>query len=758
MPRPWENFSDREFETFLADLFGAEWGVRFETFVRGRDLGIDLRHFRSSTNIDIVQAKHYKNYSDLKREAGREREKLSRMTPAPTTYRFVTSLGLTPHNKSELAQILAPFITRDDDIFGRDDLEGMLNRHPDVERQHIKLWLTGGTQLTSLINSGIFSRSRALLHQIIETLPRYVQGESFSRARHLLAQRHVLLIAGPPGIGKTTLARMLLADLIQERFEIINVSADIEEAWKVWDPNTKQAFLYDDFLGRTLLNELSKNEDDRLLTLMGEIGRSDNGRLILTSREYILKQAALMSEAFRRHGIAEHRFLLVLKSYSLVDKARILHNHIWHSSLSPDAKFSLSENRSYRKLLDHPNFSPRLVEYITGLQAGHKITPNKDESWLGFALRSLNHPGEIWKQAFFHEVGDYDRAVLLLLATIRKDCHLEDLTLMLTFWCKKAGLALRPKLLDHCLEVLEGTFVNTEIFSTEDIFARIANPGLIDFVQSQLATDAAMARQALEAAVYFEQLFVVWELIKAKRWAASLPEMSHGILRLFEAQSCEWGLHRVQYKGDSRIRASASLERRLELLIVLAGADTCPENLAATTQGLLSKRWERWKVGEGDPSAVIGLVRTLVKSTKIVADPEMFAALKSLLMDNLSTIGRWNDLIQFWICYPRGFEGDEDPTISLQEKFANFAYDELHGRRGPLDGQEELRTLLYVAENLEVTLDPESVSSAQESIDERLAEEDEASDRARNEWKDRGDYGDRQEETVVDRIFYVDKD
>jgi MinD superfamily P-loop ATPase len=71
----------------------------------------------------------------------------------------------------------------------------------------------------------------------------------------MLRKEGVCVIAGVPGIGKTTLAKMLLADAVHDGYEAIQVSADVEEAWNVYAPGCKQAFYYDDFLGRTALVE-----------------------------------------------------------------------------------------------------------------------------------------------------------------------------------------------------------------------------------------------------------------------------------------------------------------------------------------------------------------------------------------------------------------------------------------------------------------------------------------------------------------------
>jgi MoxR-like ATPase len=77
------------------------------------------------------------------------------------------------------------------------------------------------------MQAGTYSRSRTLAEEIAEALPRYVQSSSFERARALLRKERVIVIAGQPGIGKTTLARLLAADAVLDRYEPIEVSNDV---------------------------------------------------------------------------------------------------------------------------------------------------------------------------------------------------------------------------------------------------------------------------------------------------------------------------------------------------------------------------------------------------------------------------------------------------------------------------------------------------------------------------------------------------
>ena len=80
---------------------------------------------------------------------------------SPTRYIIMTSVALTPNRKDNIVRALQPWIKDPSDVYGKDDISGLLVSHPEVERRHIKLWLTSTEVLDALLNSDIANRSEA---------------------------------------------------------------------------------------------------------------------------------------------------------------------------------------------------------------------------------------------------------------------------------------------------------------------------------------------------------------------------------------------------------------------------------------------------------------------------------------------------------------------------------------------------------------------------------------------------------------------
>ena len=93
--------TDHDFELFIADLFGAEEGVRYEVFARGPDLGVDLRHEDDDGRSTSCSAST-SSIAPLRRSVRRRetrRQSSHGSHPRPASYRFVTSRRLTVGNK-----------------------------------------------------------------------------------------------------------------------------------------------------------------------------------------------------------------------------------------------------------------------------------------------------------------------------------------------------------------------------------------------------------------------------------------------------------------------------------------------------------------------------------------------------------------------------------------------------------------------------------------------------------------------------------
>ena len=346
--------SPDDFEHLTRDLLQAELGIRLESFKSGKDHGIDLRHASAVNGTLIVQCKHYARTGlrGLLRDLRKELPKVSKLAPA--RYVISTSVPLSPMDKDEIRKLFGTFIQSDGDIFGCEDLNNLLVRHTTIEHQHYKLWLTSREVLDRVLHNAELNRSQFLVKTVYREINKYVPGAAYLRVLDMLQNDNVVVIVGPPGVGITTLANMVLYEYVERGFQAVAIQRDIEEGEKLFQEGKQQIFYFDDFMGSAFLGDqstLSEGSDKALLSLMVAVRESKTHRFIMTTREHILAQALDRSERLRQSSLSGFQVPLRVQDYSFMDKARILYNHLYFSDLPIDYQDALLKRTTFISIL-----------------------------------------------------------------------------------------------------------------------------------------------------------------------------------------------------------------------------------------------------------------------------------------------------------------------------------------------------------------------------------------------------------------------
>lgn len=541
MPYDFTSLLPADFEDLARDLVGKALDLRFEAFGPGPDGGMDGRHTTAAGDV-ILQAKHYVGSPPAQLLATMRKERLAINRLDPVRYILATSRNLSPPNKEALAEVIGPALKRTDDILGQGDMNSLLRDHPDVERAHLKLWLSSTTVLTTILgaiaNAGSNAFTASSRDEIQAKVKVYAPNPSLPLAREVLDNRHVLIVSGPPGVGKTTLAEILTFAYLREGWDLIALRS-LEDGFERIDDSRKQIFFFDDFLGTISLDQRALSAKDSELTrFMNRVRASPNARFVLTTRAYILNEARQWSERLADRRVELSTYVLDLSSYTRAIRARILYNHLALGGMPHGHVLALIDSGKLPTVIDHPNYSPRVVEWMTDEMRVDDMDP---ADYPDAFVEALANPLRLWDRAFRNHITPAARHLLIALFFAgKRGCDVKDLRRAFeglhARMCADLQIARDPKDFETSLRHVEGGFV-----AIEDGDVDFINPSVRDFLAGYLHDGAllpAVASTCTTGAAARE----VWTFAKEHRDWLELPDIARALApALPQLASAEFG-------------------------------------------------------------------------------------------------------------------------------------------------------------------------------------------------------------------------
>ncbi len=407
----YRNLSPIEFERLCSDLLMLKDGVRYQRFGEGRDGGIDLLYDDPSSGKTVVQCKRYRDTDQLMNVLKKsELAKVRRLKPQ--RYCLLTTASLTPDKKKSIQSIFSPFIMTTQDILGCEDLDGLLanDQYRDVVYNVPSLWLPSFKLVSDLINNAIKGRSKFEVEESIKKCSQLAWTSICDACMKRLESSHVVILEGDPGIGKTVTAEMLICRLCLMDYEVYISYDGIAEFEGVYQPDVKQAFLYDDFLGSNYFDAVRNREDAQICKFSSRVSQDPTKCFILTSRTTILNRGVECSTAFQIHNFIQDSRLVDVNKVSTLDRAHILYKLLRSSNCNGKALTEYVREKRYWDMIKHENFNPRVIDYIA-----HGEELKSEESGRGLASTldyALRHPMKIWGSVFENQIDRLERVLV----------------------------------------------------------------------------------------------------------------------------------------------------------------------------------------------------------------------------------------------------------------------------------------------------------------------------------------------------------
>ena len=749
--------SPHDFENMARDLLQADWGVKLESFKTGKDGGIDFRYAQSGFQV-IVQCKHYvrTGLTGLLRDLGKEAAKVRKLKPQ--RYILITSVPLSPPNKEDIVKIIGSDVLNTGDILGQEDLNNRLSHHPSVENRHYKLWLASRAVLDRVLHNASITQSEFKARQVYKEIPRYVQSDAFPKALTILDRDRFVIVTGSPGVGKTTLANLLLYKHLEHGYQAVVIQRDIQEGLARFQEGAQQVFYYDDFMGTTFLGDrgtsFRNNEDRAILEFIAMVRTSPTTRMILTTREHIFSQALEKSERLRHSKIGDDRVVLRMSDYSFGQRANILYNHLYFSDLPEGYQEELLRNDFYFQIIKHEKFNPRLIEWLSTYQRVKNI---EIASYRDFVSNLLRDPSEIWRHAYEHQISDAGRSLLLTLFSLGGkaggDLLEETFSALHTIRAERYGFQRRPEDFSIAFHELKGAFIKP--ISGHSV--EVLDPSVLDLLNAVVRNATDNAFDLIGGAARFAQIERIWsfaESAQGNEVMSALSQKAEWIAetiepRMYDSRKVTFGNGTVVYKG-------ATFEKRLAVLIGIADRLRHPLFLQLIEKSFarLNEEWLTEAVNIGDGIAILRAYNWLSWSS-LETMFTVYEGCRNAIVTEAAEGCSSDDLRDLISALDGDDLADEQVKEMLRKGLETYQRDYFAGELRECRASEQFDGLLGdLAEfqrvlNVDTNRETEKTLEAKEEFEEN---ESAYADHMQDEWKERH-YEQHEDENSVREMF-----
>ncbi|MGJ4999348.1 restriction endonuclease [Bradyrhizobium sp. HKCCYLS3077] len=634
--------SPPDFEDLSTDLLGKELGVRFEVFSPGPDGGADGRHSKGQDKL-ILQAKHFAGspVAKLLAQLRQERPAIDRL--AATRYLLTTSCRLSKLNKDTIKETIGSSLQHTSDIFGPRELNALLRKYPDIQKSHIKLWLSGAPMLERILHAASHTFTAITREEIDAKIRVFASNPSYDQALKRLASNNVLIISGPPGVGKTTLAEMVTFAFLAEGWDLVGIR-NLDDGFLNLNDHKKQVFLFDDFLGRVALDkDALVHKDSQISKFIKRVRSSPHAKFILTTRAYIFEEARRISEYLADNSLDVSKYVLDVGVYTRRIRARILYNHLLSSGTSLAHVAALIESKTLADIVDHKNYNPRIVEWMTDRTQLNDVDA---ASYPAAFLNALTNPEDLWNIAFRKHIPPACRHLLIALffgSEFREsiDQLRESFELLHLVLSAKHGQSTDPKDFEESLRILEGGFI-----AISGDHVSFINPSLRDFLTKYL-NDLPLLIDCARSASRANWARNVWNLWKHERGDPNSRRLAISFLEPAKRFLVLPVFHRKQERDGWRIyNIDLSYVDRISLL--LEWFDHTEEyrfaELATNLGSSPSERFDVWQDGRDAVELMCDLINSCYPALTETQRESLIANLEGVILDILTRPMQIDDL------------------------------------------------------------------------------------------------------------------
>ncbi len=507
-----ESLNDYEFEMLCKDILEKKLGIVLYTFAKGKDGGIDICDAKYSPAI-VGQAKHYYK-SSFKQLQSSLRKETNRLYDKKGLKRYYvcTSQTLTKENKNLIYSMFSNYMDNTSSVIDAADINEFLSKDENAEilRKHYKLWLCASNVLSLITNQKVFIDCEELIDDIENSVKFFVETKSYNMAMKKLLENRIIVIIGNPGVGKSTLSKMLILRFVGEgysiRYTTDNEIGNIKNALSL-NPDKKEIILLDDFLGQHYL-KIKDSQPNEIRSLISFVKRNVNKKLILNSRITILneakKRSIIFNELMENNDV--YTYLIDLNEMTYIEKAKILYNHLYFNNITREYFDEIKKETRYIKIVYHKNYNPRIIEYVTNWRNYIKVYK---ENYFQYIMNKFDEPEDVWQDEFRNRLNEEDRILMIILYSLTDSLIAKDVLE------KAFNNRIKNENLNFSLNVFKESYSRLSdslLKSIDDkgiVKISVINPSVNDFLKSNLRSNTIEQIKIIKYSLYVEQIIKI---------------------------------------------------------------------------------------------------------------------------------------------------------------------------------------------------------------------------------------------------------
>lgn len=206
----------------------------------------------------------------------------------------------------------------------------------------------------------------------------------------------------------------------------------------------------------------------------------------------------------------EYKCIVDLEKYNKESKGRILYNHIFYHSLPDNYIQAIVRNKFYFKIIDHKNYSPRIIEYIVKDNFWQNTSP---EQYLKKVIDTFDNPSLLWGHVYENQISELSRCILAILTTIGVPITLHELDKCVEIFLDKYSYyycSYSESEFKKSIKELENTFIFNNMINENRIITEFQNPSIRDFLCYFYSNNTKIIERIIDSSLYVNQLFEVF--------------------------------------------------------------------------------------------------------------------------------------------------------------------------------------------------------------------------------------------------------